>query len=64
MAKYKRSLVFDSWECLMIRCFLVVVLILAPLACDVVAEPTRWPTSTPPLIEDASSDLLSAEKKE
>ena len=64
MAKYKRSLVFDSWECRMIRCFLVVVLILALLACDVVAEPTRWPTSTPPLIEDASSDLPSAEKKE
>ena len=48
----------------MIRSFLVVVLILALLACDVVAEPTRWPTSTPHLKEDASSDLPSAEKKE
>ena len=48
----------------MIRYFLIVVLILAVSACQVVAEPTRWPTSTPLLIEHASTDLPSAEKKE
>ena len=48
----------------MIRYFLIVVLILSLLACDVIAEPTRWPTSTPTLVEDASRGLSSAEKKE
>jgi len=48
----------------MIRYFLIAALILGVSACDVVAEPTRWPTSTPPLIEDSSSDLPSAQKKE
>ena len=57
----------------MIRYFLILVLILALLACDVVAEPTRWPTSTPPIEQveqveqveqDASSELLSAEKED
>ena len=46
----------------MIRYLFVVGLILALLACDVVAEPTRWPTSTPPLKQDASTDLASTGK--
>ena len=46
----------------MIRYLFVVGLILALLACDVVAEPTRWPTSTPPLEQDASTDLASTGK--
>ena len=61
-------MVFDYLECQMIRYFLILILILALLACDVVAEPTRWPTSTPPIqqdasSEDASSELTSAEKE-
>ena len=48
----------------MIRYFLILLLILALLACDVVAEPTRWPTSTPPIEQDASSELSSAEKED
>ena len=48
----------------MIRYFLILFLILALLACDVVAEPTRWPTSTPPIEQDASSELSSAEKED
>ena len=46
----------------MIRYLFMVGLILALLACDVVAEPTRWPTSTPPLEQDASTDLASTGK--
>ena len=46
----------------MIRYLFMAGLILALLACDVVAEPTRWPTSTPPLEQDASTDLASTGK--
>ena len=46
----------------MIRYFLTVGLILALVACDVAAEPTRWPTSTPPVKQDAATDLSSTDK--